>query len=180
MLDVAERQLNAESSAAITMNAVGEAAGVSRALVYAYFPDQYRLLDALLARHVRALSEAGLERAAASGGALERLCACARLYLRHLLEYRLALEVVMREPDVARQLDGAVSAFRARIYRHLVRAVREELAMTAHEALIFVQLLAVIPAETARLALDGKLQPDEADELVERMVATSFNALLPN
>ena len=179
LLDVADRQINDERSAAISMHAIGEAAGVSRALVYAYFADQYRLLDAVLERHLDWLRAAGIEEAARHGGALERLVACAVLYLHHVVAHGSALELVLRETDVARQLNGAVGRFRARLHRHLVRAVRAELSMTAHEAMVLILLLAVIPAESGRLANEGRMTSAEALELTARLVQASFDALRP-
>ncbi|QNA86327.1 TetR family transcriptional regulator [Sphingomonas sp. So64.6b] len=179
MLDIADAHLTATRSAVISMKTIGETAGASRALVYAYFPDQYRLLEAVLDRHIAALRAAGIESAATDGAILDRCIECADIYLRHIAANGMAIEVVLREASVARQLGGAASAFRAKIYRLLARAIAAELRMGAKEALTLVQLLAVIPGDAGRLVVEGALTLDEGIELNHRLLASSIAALRP-
>ena len=179
LLDAADAQLNATRSAMLSMRAVGDAAGASRALVYAYFPDQYRLLDAVLDRHLDWLREAGIEAAVASGSLQERCLAAAAIYLAHIAEHGMALEVALREVAVARQLSGAASAFRARLYHRVAALVARELRMGPNEALTLVQLLIVIPGDAGRLVHEGSLTLDEGRELTSRLVISSLEALRP-
>lgn len=179
MLDIADRQINQLRAAAISMQAVGDEAKVSRALVYAYFPDQFRVIDAVLARHVAALRAAGIERAAAQGDALERVAAVAAIYFDHAVEHGAALEYVLRDAGVVRQLDGSAIAFRARLLRAIGRALRLELRLPAHEALVFAQLLEVIPSESARLVREGQMRHEEAAEVAARLIRSSIEALRP-
>lgn len=179
MLDIADRQIDGSRAAALSMQAIGDEAGVSRALVYAYFPDQYRLVDAVLARHLAALTAAGIEQATAAGLAEDRLLAAADLYLRHIVDHGGALEYVLREPGVVRYLDGTAAAFRTRLLRRLARALRSELRLSAHEALVFAQLLEVIPSESARLVRDGQMGLEEALDLSARLIRSSLAALSP-
>jgi AcrR family transcriptional regulator len=180
MLDIVEARLNAERTATVSMKDIGDAAGASRALVYAYFPDQFRLLDAVLARHVEALSAAGLSRAAAEGSLTDRARAAAAIYLRHVVQSGFALEIVLREAAIARQLNGEATAFRGRIYRRLANQARRELRMPAHEALALIQLLVVIPEEAGKLVISGSLTLDEAQALCERLLHSSIESLRPS
>lgn len=179
MLDIADRQINMSRSAALSMQAIGAEAGVSRALVYAYFPDQYRLIDAVLARHIAALTAAGIESITASGSTAERLVAAADLYLRHAVDRGTALEYVLREPGVVRYLDGSAAAFRTRLLRRLSGALHRDLHLSANEAIVFAQLLEVIPGESARLVRGSQMTLDEAVELNERLIRSSLAALTP-
>jgi AcrR family transcriptional regulator len=179
MLDIADAQLTATRSALPSMKAIGEAAGASRALVYAYFPDQIRLLDAVLDRHIVLLRDAGIEQAAATGPLLDRCVTCADIYLRHIAAHGMAIEILLREASVARQLSRVASAFRARIYHRLARAAAIELRMGATEALTLVQLLAVIPGDAGRLVVEGAVTLDDGIELNQRLVASSIAALRP-
>ncbi len=179
MIDIADRQINDQRAAALSMQAIGDEAGVSRALVYAYFPDQYRLIDAVLARHTGALAAAGLERAVAHGPLTDRVIAAARIYLHHAAAHGATLEYVLREPGVVRYLDGAAAAFRTRLLRQLAGALRRDLRLSAHEALVFAQLLEVIPSEAARLVRDGQMALEEAEEINERLIRSSLAALKP-
>jgi AcrR family transcriptional regulator len=179
ILDIVEARLNADRSATVSMKDIGDAAGASRALVYAYFPDQFRLLDAVLNRHVVKLTEDGLLEAAGFGALIPRAQATAKLYLRHVTKAGFALEIVLREPAVARQLNGEATGFRARLYRRLARQARNELRMPASEALALVQLLAVIPEEAGKMVTTGALTMDEALALCDRLIQSSVDALRP-
>ncbi|WP_294443616.1 TetR/AcrR family transcriptional regulator [uncultured Sphingomonas sp.] len=179
MLDIVDATLNENRTANFSMKDVGAAAGASRALVYAYFDDQFQLLDALLNRHVELLCAAGLE-AAAGRGTLTQCCVAAgEIYLRHIAEHGMALEIVLREKPVARQLSGRARPFRAAILRRLATLAARELAMGANEALTLVQLLAVIPGDAGRLIYEGTLSLEDGLELNSRLVATSIEALRP-
>lgn len=180
MLDIADRQINSARTGAISMQVVSDEAGVSRALVYAYFPDLPALLDAVLARHIIALRDAGIEQVAGAGHASERVRAVSQIYLRHSVQHGGALEYVLREPGIARQLDGSATAFRARILRRLTRALRPELRLNAHEAMVFVQLLEVFPSEAGRMVRDGQLMLEDALEISDRMLVSSIEAVRPN
>lgn len=179
MLVIADRQINEVRAAIVSMQAIGDEAKVSRALVYAYFPDQYRLIDAVLARHVAALRAAGIDNAAVAGDPAGRAGAVAEIYLRHGADHGAALEYVLRDPGVVRQLDGTASRFRMRLLRHLTRALRQDLRLSAHEALVLAQLLEVIPAESARLVREGQMRLDEAIDLNARLIRSSIAAMRP-
>lgn len=179
MLDIADRQINASRTGALSMQLVSDEAGVSRALIYAYFPDLPHLLDAVLARHVAKLQAAGIERSAEEGTAIERVRKVADTYLRHSVQHGAAMEYVLREPGIARQLDGQASALRARIMKRLTRALRRELRLSAHEAMVFVQLLEVLPTEGGRLVRDGQLVLEDALEVCHRMLESSIEAVRP-
>lgn len=179
MLDVADAQINASRSAAISMRSVGETASASRALVYTYFADLQHLLDAVLDRHVAWLRSAGLDAAAREGDLLSRGLACADLYLRHIATRGMALEIVLRDAAAANALRGEARRFRAGLYRRLATAAARELRMNAHEALVLVQLLLVIPADAGRLVYEGELSLDDARDLVALLVTSSLTSLRP-
>lgn len=179
MLDITDRQIDSARTGAISMQAVSDEAGVSRALVYAYFPDLPALLDAVLVRHVTALRERGIERLAAEGSASERVRAVSQIYLRYSAEHGGALEYVLRDPGIARQLDGTVAAFRARILRRLTRALRSELKLSAHEAMVFAQLLEAFPSEASRLVRDRQMSLEDAVEVSDRLLAASIESVRP-
>jgi AcrR family transcriptional regulator len=180
ILDIVDARLNADRSAAVSMKDIGDAVGASRALVYAYFPDQFQLLDAILERHVATLSESGIVAIVGDGTLIERATGAASFYLRHIVENGATLEIVLREAPIARQLNGEATRFRGRIYRRLANIIRIEMKMGAHEALALVQLLAVIPEEAGRMVVSGVLTIEEALELSNRLIGSSNDALRPN
>lgn len=179
MIEAADAIINRDWSADASMREIADKAGISRALAYAYYPDRYRLLDALLQEHVDSLLTAGIVEAANTGGLVERACAVSRLYLRHVALHGTALGVVIRDEPLVRQLEGVASRLRARIYQPLVRTARAELHMSAKEALALVQLLAAVPEEAAKQVRSQVLPLDEALSLSDRLLTAALMTQMP-
>lgn len=179
MIDAADEIINRDRSADLSLREVSVMVGASRALVYAYFPDRFRLLDALLQQHVDQLLSAGILSALSSGGLVEKALAVSRIYLSHAARRGAALEIVMRDEPLVRQLDGAASRLRARVYVALARAARLELRMPVHETVALIQLLAVIPEEAARHVRSSVLTLAEATALNDRLMKAAIAAQVP-
>lgn len=179
LIAAADRIVNQTRSADLSLQQVVDEVGISRALVYAYFPDRFRLLDAVLAGHVARLEEAGLSRAAANGRLEERVRACARIVLHHILDHGATLELVMRDQDVARQLDGTTLRYLRRIVLVLARQAAIEMRMGGAEAMAFVELLAVIPLEAARRVQADAVRVEIAESVCDRLVRSSIAAQVP-
>ena len=179
MVDAADHIVNRDRSADLSMREVADRAGASRALAYAYFPDRIGLLDALLEGQVDLLVDAGIMEAAARGSVTERACAVAAIYLRHVAVHGEALALVLRDAAVARQLNGAASRLRGRVYRALGRSVREALKMSGAEAMALIHMLVVIPEEAARQMRMGILTVAQAQALSDRLMAAAIAAQAP-
>ncbi|MAL26918.1 MAG: hypothetical protein CL820_13720 [Croceicoccus sp.] len=179
MIDAAHAIIERERSTELSLRDVADAVGASRALAYAYFADRYRLIEAVLDRQADVLREAGIEEAAADGPFAERAGRVAAIYLDHVAQHGSVLEIVMREPEVMRELQTEASAIRSRLYRRLTRAARRDLHMPAPDALALVQLLAVIPEEAGKQQRAGHLDRAEAHRLCERLLAAGIEAQVP-
>lgn len=166
-------------SAEISLQDVANEVGISRALVYAYFPDRYRLLDAVLDRHLKWLDAAHLPDAATRGAFAERVENCAQIMLRHVIVRGGTLDLVLRERDVARQLDGSAARYLRRILITLARRAATELHMGHMEAMAFVELLAVIPLEAARRVQADGIDLRIAEEVCLRLIRASVRAQVP-
>lgn len=179
MIDAAHTIIERERSTELSLRDVADAVGASRALAYAYFADRYRLIEAVLDRQADVLREAGIEEAAADGPFAERAGRVAAIYLDHVAQHGSVLEIVMREPEVMRELQTEASAIRSRLYRRLTRTARRDLHMPAPDALALVQLLAVIPEEAGKQWRAGHLDRAEAHRLCERLLAAGIQAQVP-
>lgn len=179
LVDAADIIVDRDRSADFSMAEIAGVAGVSRALVYAYFQDRYRLLDALMLRHVQWLVASGILEAASKGGLEERACSVSGLYLRHIASHGAAIDIVMRDDQLACQLDGVASRLRRRVFLALARAAVTTLRMTPPEALAFVQLLVVVPEEAARQVRSSVLSLGEAQALNNRMIVAAIAAQVP-
>lgn len=166
-------------SAELSLQEVANELGISRALVYAYFPDRFRLLDAVLERHIAWLDAAGLARAARHGPLVERAVACALILLDHAVTRGQTVDLVLREADVARQLDGSVQRYLQSVLRQLGRCAMIELRMGANEALALIELLSVIPLESARRVASAGVALETARSVTERLIRDLIEAQVP-
>ena len=180
MLDAADTIVQRDRAADLPIAEVGEMAGSSRALVYTYLPDRYRLLDALLDRHADLLEQAGLDQACRSGQFAQRAQAAALVYMRHTVDHGETIELVLREDAVVRELHSRLRQARQRAYRCLARAARRDLSMRAREALALVLVLEAMPVEAARKVRDGSLSLAEAEALLQRLMAAAIGSQAPN
>jgi len=180
LLEEADATIQRQGSADLPLRDVADRLGISRALVYAYFPDRYKLIDAVLARHVDLLEASGLEQASRNGSLTERATSCAAIYLSHVIEHGRTFELVLREPVLVRQLDGTAAAYRRRILRRLARLAMNELRMGANEALSVIELLTVVPQEAARRAVEDGLSHETVAAICERLIRSSIEAQVPH
>lgn len=179
ILDAAEALLQAQGGLPLPLDEVGRAAGVSKALVYAYFPDQHALANAMLARRFEALIASGFAEAADHPDVFAAALACADIYFLHVAEAGPVAHILLRDPFMAGHTDANVLRLRDRLSRRLARAARKSLRLPAKEAVAALSLLTTIPEEAGRLTFAGDLTPDRGRELTARLVAASLEALRP-
>ena len=163
----------------LPMEALASRAGVSKGLVYGYFPTQHDLFNALLLEEFAALEDGGLADALAEPGLLARAQACADLYLRHVATRGPTIHYILRDSYMAGRLDAEVARARDRLLRGFARLVRQELRLAPADALAAVAMVIAIPEETGRLTWQGDLQLARAREMAGRLVASSVAALRP-
>ncbi|PKP92604.1 MAG: TetR/AcrR family transcriptional regulator [Alphaproteobacteria bacterium HGW-Alphaproteobacteria-16] len=179
IVDLAEAQILAMGTLPLSIQAIADAMGSSRALVYAYFSDQNALIDAVLMRAIRRLDDAGFTEACRVGDAAERLVAATSIYLDHVVEHGPVLHHIGREVPRAVTLSPAARGYRARMIHRLAGALKRDLSLPPREALILVELLAAIPEELARLIRRDELSIDDAHATNRRLVLAGIDSLRP-
>ena len=151
------------------MDELSRTAGVSKALVYAYFPDQHALANAMLARRFDALAAQGISEAAAQADVATAALACADLYFAQVAEAGPVVHIVLRDPFMAGRVDADIVRVRDRLSRRLARAARRSLRLSAKEAVAALSLMTTIPEEAGRLTFAGDLTPERGRELTARL-----------
>jgi AcrR family transcriptional regulator len=107
ILDEAARVVLADGLSAVSMEAIGRAAGVSKALVYTYFPSKAALLAELLVREYRAF-QVGARAAAAGADGFESLVRLTtRAWLDHVVARGALIQRLLAEPAAAQALQAA-------------------------------------------------------------------------
>jgi AcrR family transcriptional regulator len=163
----------------LSMRAVGERIGASRALVYAHFSGPDALTEAILVDHLGRLQKTGIEAAAQSGEVAERGTRAAALYLRHVAEHGSVIHVILRDAPHGVTLSRSVTAPRNRALRALAGAARAQLQLSSAEAIVLVELLIAIPEELGRLVHGQELALDDALAICQRLVRSGIEAMRP-
>ncbi|MFL9841605.1 TetR/AcrR family transcriptional regulator [Sphingomonas sp. ST-64] len=179
IVDLAEAQILATGTLPLSIQAIADAMGSSRALVYAYFSDQNALIDAVMVRAIERLDEAGFTAACRTGDAADRLIAATSIYLDHVVEHGPVLHYIGREVPRTVTLPEAVRSYRGTTIHSLAGALKRELSLPPREALILVELLGAIPEELARLVRRGELSCEDAHATNRRLVLAGIDSLRP-
>lgn len=126
------------------------AAGVSKALIYRYFPGPADLYNALVEAAVDKLLAAGLERSAEPADLAEA-------YYSYVAASGPLLQIILRDRFMAGRLSRRAAAVRDRIARRLATRLRRETKVPLREAVASVSIGMTMPEECGRLAWQGEL-----------------------
>jgi TetR/AcrR family transcriptional regulator, fatty acid biosynthesis regulator len=140
ILDTAAHIVTNEGVSAVNMDRLGRDAGISKALVYNYYPNRNDLLRALLLREVRLYQEQ--QRSAAENetniDALIRITT--RTYLDHIAEKGVLIERLMNEPAIATGMGDMERQGRKQTIEYLATRLNEGLTMPPNLARMMVEL----------------------------------------
>jgi AcrR family transcriptional regulator len=168
LLDVTTRLIGARGFHGLSVEAVGSAAGVTRATVYQHFADLQDLLNAVVERETeRALaevSETALEDLT-HGDPVELMLESLRAYLQIVQDHPATWRLILTPPEGAPDsLHRRIARGKAQVLQRLTDAVRPALALDREspDAELTARLLSTISDEYARLVLaDPKRYPPE-------------------
>ena len=177
ILQAARAALVAQGHLPLAPERLAAEIGVSKALIYTYFPDQADLANAIAAEDFARLAADGLDAAARLDELETAAVASAEIYFRHVCAQGPALHVILRDPYMRGRLAPAVAAARDRAARPLVRRAAKALALPADEAVGAFSLVLAIPEEAGRLVWQGELSPDAGLELCRRLTAAAVQSL---
>ncbi|WP_291207974.1 TetR/AcrR family transcriptional regulator [Hyphomonas sp.] len=104
ILDHAAALIREQGVSALNMDKLGREAGVSKPLVYNYFPNRIELLKALLLREVERNRQNNLELAGSHKSMDAMVRATSRAMLEYVREKGIIIQQLMLEPDVAEVL----------------------------------------------------------------------------
>lgn len=153
--------------------------GVSKGLVYGYFPTQHALFNAILGDEMNLLRDAGLEDAATQSDFTARAVACAAIYVRHIARRGPVIHYILRDGHMAGHLHPAVTVVRDRLLRGFARSARRDLRLPPAEATAATAMTVAIPEEMGRLVWQGELALNRAEELNAHLVASAISSLKP-
>jgi AcrR family transcriptional regulator len=164
LLDVAAQLAVERAFHGVSVEAVAQRAGITRAVVYQHFADRQELLEAVVERETsRALaqvSETTLEDLS-QGDPVELMLESLRAYLQAVQSQPNTWRLVLMPPQGApERLHRAIAQGRASVLRRMARAVRPALASQpgVADAELTARMLSAIADEYARLVLSDPVR----------------------
>lgn len=150
---------------------LAEAAKVSNALVYKYFPEPHGLYNALLEGALAELLRAGLELAGEDAAdAATAATALGDIYYRYVAATGPLIQIILRDRFMAGKVSPAALAVRDRVCRRLARALRRDFALPAREAVACLSIGMTMPEECGRLVHQGELDLERGAVLCRELV----------
>lgn len=172
ILDETARVVASEGLAAVNMERIGREAGVSKALVYNYFPTKTALLSGLLLREYERFK---LESRMAAEGVsdFETLVrVTTRAYLHHVAERGIIIQRLMNEPSVASSMRSVDAEGRQRTIDFFSAALRRDFELDPQTAVATTDILMGLTGAAGDfLARQGGTVPEVEALVVEMIMA---------
>jgi AcrR family transcriptional regulator len=162
----------------LPMDALAQAAGVSKALIYNYFHNQPALFNAILEREFRALAARGVVEVSGASNLAEAALGCAMLYFEHVATAGPLIHLILRDPYMTGRLQPGLAGFRYRIVLRLARLARARSRLAAKENIAAISLITTIPEEAGRLVHAGELALDRGRALCRQLMISSLEAIM--
>jgi AcrR family transcriptional regulator len=172
ILSAASDLIAAQGFLPVPVEQIARAAGVSRALIYAYFPGQHDLYAALAERDMRALADALRRIPAAKFPAAAK--AWAETYFDTVAERGVVLHTLMTDPYLDERRSQVAVELRNALWRRMLRASRSYLSASPQDRVALLAILLAIPEELGRLARRGELARDRGRALCARLTLSSL------
>ncbi|MGH6782018.1 MAG: TetR/AcrR family transcriptional regulator [Sphingomonadaceae bacterium] len=177
LLKSAARLIVRQGHLPLSLEALGRDAGVSKALIYVYFPTQSDIANQLLREQLSFLERAEVLAALADSDFERGAQDFALHYLGLIAREGPLLHILLADAYLRGQLADDVRLRRDRLARHVAKRLRAELALGAADSVALVNLLAAIPEQAGRMAFNGALVLADAQDLCSQILASSLRSL---
>lgn len=177
LLQVAAGIIVRDGLTSINMQRVADEAGVSKGLVYNYFPDCHTLLYELLRRESTIIHEKQVEAAQGVEDFVELLRGVTRAYLRHVAEHGNLLRPLMAEPRLAAELEREHRTVRPRAVRLFSRLMHEQYGIPLADAIAATDILMDLSGAAARRMQETGESAEYLEDLCVQLVLTGVRGL---
>ena len=177
ILDAAARLLLSEGFTEVSMERLGREAGVSKALVYNYFPNRNELLRALLLREMGLMRESQTVAVNAAETFEELVRRTTRLYIENMKSRGALLRKLWAEPAVAGSLAEENLRGRDEAMRYLARRVSREYGLPREVALPAVDMQMAMTEAAAQHLAQSHDDVDFATEICVTLLLGGLDAL---
>lgn len=175
ILAAAGRALADQGFLPVPVEQIAREAGASKALVYAYFPKQVSLYNALLADALAPLAEriGKIKRANFETEAAEAMLA----YFDEVADHGARLHLLFTDAHLDGVRDTAITAARDALWRRFLRASRAYVTLPPAERVAALAILLAIPEDLGRLAHRGELTRERARALCKQLVISALRGV---
>ena len=177
MLDSAAKMIVEQGYLPLPVEELARQVGSSKGLVYAYFPTQHDLFNALLEREIRSLLLGGLETASRVQDLEQAAVLCAMLYFEHVARNGPLLNILMTDLYMAGHLDATVRQTCDEVADRLTRLAAKELPCSADEIHAAIEMMVAIPDEAGRLVFHRELDQTTARQICHSLIESCLKAL---
>lgn len=177
ILDVAAKLILAEGFNEVSMERLGREAGVSKALVYNYFPNQSDLLKALLEREIEVLNERQIEQVRQAKDVRDLLLRTTRTYVEHVRERGALLQRLWAEAAVARTVAIKYLDQREQTKGYFAHRVAKEYGLPQAVAMTAVDMQMALTEAAAQHLSHNKHDVEFAVEIYVTMMIGGLEAL---
>lgn len=174
ILDVAAQLIREQGVSAMNMDRLGREAGVSKPLVYVYFPNRVDLLKSLLLREVQRFHVDSADVVASTGTLEDMVRATSRNMLEYVQEFGIVIQQLMIEPEVADVLDELDTHFQMQYKSYLTKRVREEYGIDENVALVGVEIGLGLSTAAGEFMTRTGADMDFIEDMLTAMVMGSF------
>lgn len=176
ILDCAAEAVSREGVAALSMERIGRDAGISKSLVYNYYPNLTELLSKLLERELRRLRRLQSE-AADNATTFEGLIrAITHVYLKYIDERGLLIERLQSEPSVSAVHDPTEYGREAAV-DYLAEIVIRHFGLPPEIARAATDISFGLPASAGAYLLRHKLPRQTLEDLTVTMILGTITEL---
>ena len=161
----------------ISMERLGRDAGVSKALIYNYFPNLTDLLRALLEREIMQLREKSVEEIAASSDFRDMIRRTTRMYVEHVALRGPLLQRLWKEPSVARAVAGKNQRSQDETLRYFVKQVRKEYGLPLEVAIAAVDMQMAMTETAAQHLFNARNDVDLATDICVNLLLGGMDML---
>ena len=177
LLDAAARIVTRNGLTGISMEGVARAAGVSKALVYNYFPTCHAMLCDLLRRELDAIWLKQVEAVKGVDDFIGLARLTTRQYLRHVSEHGELLRPLLADPTLAAQMGTERAAGRAATVRFFAKRMARDFSLPLEPALVACDLLLDLGAAASRRMMETGESSAYLEDLCVIMVEGAAHAV---
>lgn len=177
ILIAANIEYNQTGSLPLSLGTIAERAHLSRSLIYAHFPDQYALINALLEAHISALQPHVVLLLQENDNFQNASTALADLLLTHYLDAGLLPADAPQDDFCRGHLSPKARKFYRQIILSLTHKAMAEFGLAKRQARATVLMLSALPEQGARLASTEQASAEITRTTQKRIIRLTVETL---